>query len=184
MLDRDNALQLVHKYLTNKNLIKHSLAVEAIMKHTAHHLHEDEALYALTGLLHDIDYEYTKNTPEKHALHTVEILEGMVPENVTNAILAHNYQHTMHVPQTALDKALIAADAISGLIIATALIISTKKIADVKESTLHNKYNDTSFARGCNRKRIELCEDLDIPKDQFLTLSLTAMQEIAADLGL
>jgi putative nucleotidyltransferase with HDIG domain len=184
MLRRDEAELLLAKYLKTENLLKHSFAVEEILRRVAIRLHEDAELWALTGLLHDLDYDFTKNDPVKHASMSPQILEGLLPEEAVNAIKAHNYQHTMQVPETVLDKALIAADAVSGLIIATALVVPSKKLDEVKVKTLKNKYKDTSFARGCNRKRIDLCEDVDIPVDEFLELSLNALRDIAGKLGL
>ena len=184
MLSRTEALTLLNKYLKNKNLRKHSFAVEAILKGMAVKLHEDEDIWALTGLLHDVDYEFTKENPEKHATMSADILKDMLPDEATDAIKAHNYKHTMQIPQTSLDKALIAADAVSGLIIATALVMPSKKISDVKLKTLLNKYKDKSFAAGCNRKRIDLCTDIGLELDSFLDLSLDALKNISNELEL
>jgi len=90
----------------------------------------------------------------------------------------------MQIPQTHLDKALIAADAVSGLIIAAALVMPSKKLADVKPTTLRNKYKDKSFAAGCNRKRIDLCKDIGLELDDFLEISLTALKNISDQLNL
>jgi putative nucleotidyltransferase with HDIG domain len=184
MLSRNEGLTLLKKYLRNENLRKHSFAVEAILREIACRLQKDEELWALTGLLHDLDYEYTKEKPEKHATTTAEILNEMLPKEATDAIKAHNYKHTMQIPQTHLDKALITADAVSGLIIAAALVMPSKKLADVKPTTLRNKYKDKSFAAGCNRKRIDLCEDIGLELDDFLEISLTALKNISDQLGL
>lgn len=184
MFSRNDALNLLQKYLKDQTLLKHSYAVEAILRELAAYLKKDEHLWGITGLLHDIDYEYTKNEPEKHATIGSELLQDLIAEKATNAIKAHNYQHTMQIPQTSLDKALIAADAVSGLIIATTLVIPTKKLADVQLTTLQKKFKDNSFAQGCNRKRIELCEDIGINVEKFLELSLQALQNISGLLGL
>lgn len=184
MMDRDEGLKLLKQYLRNENLIKHSYAVEAILREMARSLDKDKELWALTGLLHDLDYEYTKENPEKHATTTAEILKELLPDEAIHAIKAHNYKHTMQIPETYLDKALIAADAVSGLIIAAALVMPSKKLADVKTTTLCSKYKDKSFAAGCNRKRIDLCEDVGLEHDKFLELSLTALKNIADQLDL
>ena len=165
MLSRDEGLKLLKKYLKSENLIKHSFAVEAILKEMARHLNEDEDLWALTGLIHDLDY-------------------GIIEDEIIEAILAHNYQHTQQVPETSLDKSLIAADALSGLIIAAALVMPSKSIHEVKLSTLIDKFKDKSFAAKCDRKRIQLCEDVDIPLNDFLQMSLIALQNISNELGL
>ena len=184
MLNRDEGLRLLNKYLKNKNLVKHSFAVEAILGAMARELGEPEDLWMMTGLLHDLDYQFTKDEPQKHATMAAELLEGMLPSEAIDAIKAHNYKHTLQVPETLLDKSLIAADAVSGLIIATALIIPSKKLQDVQLPTLINKYRDNSFARGCDRKRIALCEDTDMSIEHFLELSLKALQSVADELGL
>jgi len=184
MISRKEAFELLTKYVRDDKLIKHSLAVEAILKAMAKMLHEDEELWGLTGLLHDLDYEYTKEEPAKHATVSSQILDGIIPEEAIKAIKAHNYQYTDHIPTTALDRALIAADAVSGLIIATALIMPSMKLSEVKPETLMNKFKDSSFAKKISRKRIELCEDTGFELDMFFDVSLKALQNISDDLGL
>lgn len=184
MLNRDEAFKLLGKYLRDDKLIKHSLAVEAILKDMAKKLNEDENLWGLTGLLHDLDYEYTKNEPEKHSTITTQLLKGLLPETSLNAIRAHNYTHTDCIPTNSIEKALIAADAVSGLVIATALIIPTKKLVDVNTATLLNKFKDNSFARGCDRNKIELCIDEGFSIKNFLELSLNALQKISEKIDL
>jgi putative nucleotidyltransferase with HDIG domain len=184
MIDRQEALLLLEKYVRNDKLIKHSLAVEAIMNEVAKILGKDTDLWRLTGLLHDLDFEYTKEDPDKHAMLTSQMIEGMLPEKGINAIKAHNYMHTDYLPSNPIDKMLIASDAVSGLIIATALVVPSKKLADVKIETLKNKFKDNSFARGCNRARIELCSDVGMELDKFLETSLRALQNISDKLNL
>jgi len=184
MLSREEAVQLLTKYLGDEKLIKHSLAVEAILKEMAHKLHEDEVLWGLTGLLHDLDYDYTKEEPVKHTQITAQVLEELLPEEGINAIKAHNYKHTGQLPIAALDRALIAADAVSGLIIATGLVVPSKKLADVQLKTLINKFKDKSFAARCDRKLIELCIDTGFELDMFLELSLNALKNIADKLDM
>jgi putative nucleotidyltransferase with HDIG domain len=184
MLTRAEALPLLHKNLRTENLIKHSFAVEAILEDMARKLGEDQQLWGLTGLLHDLDYDFTKNDPEKHSQITVKVLYDLLPLEAINAIKAHNYQYTAQIPQTYLDKSLIAADAVSGLIIATALVMPSKKLADVTSKTLLAKFKDKSFAAGCNRKRIELCEDMELELQTFLEMSLGSLKRISDSLGL
>ena len=184
MITREEAFVLLQKYLKDEKLIKHSLAVESIMRKMANKLGKDVELWGLAGLLHDLDYDYTDKEPEKHANVTAQILEGLIPEKCINAIKAHNYKHTDYIPITSIDKALIAADAVSGLVIATALIIPSKKLADVRLETLLDKFYDHSFAQGCSRSRIELCQDTGLDVEAFLALSLNSLKEIADELGL
>jgi len=184
MINRDESFALLGKYLKDDKLLKHSLAVEAILVKMARKFDEDERLWGLTGLLHDLDYEHTQGNPEKHAKVSAQILEGLIPRDAVNAIKAHNYMHTNYIPITNLDKTLIAADAVSGLIIATALVMPSKKLFEVELKTLLNKFRDNSFARGCSRNRIKLCLDIGISQEMFLELSLNALKEISDKLDL
>ncbi len=184
MLTRAEAVPLLKKNLRTENLLKHSYAVEAILEDMAKKLGEDSELWGLTGLLHDLDYDFTKNDPEKHSQITVKVLIDLLPLEAIDAIKAHNYQYTAQIPQTYLDKSLIAADAVSGLIIAAALVMPSKKLADVAPKTLLAKFKDKSFAAGCNRKRIELCADMELELQTFLELSLDSLKRISDVLGL
>ena len=184
MINREEAFALLKKYLRDDKLIKHSLAVEAILRDMAKRLGKDEEFWGVVGLLHDLDYEYTRKEPEKHANVSAQILEGLLPEDGVNAIKAHNYMHTDYIPVNTIDKVLIAADAVSGLIVATALIVPSKKLSDVKLETLINKFNDNSFARGCSRSRIQLCIDAGVDLERFLAYSLNALQKISDKLEL
>jgi putative nucleotidyltransferase with HDIG domain len=184
MLTRAEAIPLLKKNLRTENLIKHSYAVEAILEDVAKRLGEDPQVWGLTGLLHDLDYDFTKNDPERHSQITVKVLYDLLPLEAINAIKAHNYQYTAQIPQTYLDKSLIAADAVSGLIIAAALVMPSKKLAEVTPKTLEAKFKDKSFAAGCNRKRIELCADMEFELQTFLELSLNSLKRISDSLGL
>ncbi len=127
MLTRELALDIVKKNVTKRNVLYHMLAVEAIMRSMAKHLGENEETWGLVGLLHDIDYEKTEATPEKHSLLAEEILKGLVSDDIIKAIKAHNFKHTGTAPQSRMEKALIASDAISGLLVACALVMPSKK---------------------------------------------------------
>ncbi|MCD6446189.1 HDIG domain-containing protein [Candidatus Bathyarchaeota archaeon] len=184
MLSRDEALQLVKENVSKENIVKHMLAVEAIMRSLAKHLSENENIWGLTGLLHDIDYEKTMDNPEKHGLVAEEILKGKVSEEILRAIKAHNFEHTGITPETRMEKALIACDAISGLLIACALVMPSKKLEDVKLKTVKKKFKDKDFARGADRKRILFCEEINVPKEEFFEIALNGLKQIASELGL
>jgi uncharacterized protein len=184
MINRTEAVTLLHNYLKDDSLRKHSYAVEVIMNDLALYLNKDHQLWSNIGLLHDIDYEYTQNNPQEHGIISAGILNDLLPNRGINAIKGHNYIHTGYLPTTFLDKALIASDAISGLIVATALVKPNKSLSEVKVSTLKKKMKDASFAKGCDRERIKLCQDLGLDIDTFLDLSLSAMKKIHSILGL
>jgi len=160
------------------------LAVEAVMRSTARHFGENEEIWGLVGLLHDIDYEKTEHTPEKHGRVTEEILKGLVPEDIIRAIKTHNAKYLGVMPENRMEKALVAADAISGLLVACALVMPSKKLADVKVETVAKKFKDKDFARGADRDRIIVCEEIGILKEQFFEISLSGLNMIAAEIGL
>ena len=184
MLTRDEAFKLIKKYLRNQDNIKDSLAVEAIMGEIAKTLGKNRDIWSLTGLLHNLDYEYTAREPEKRGNLTAQLLEGLLPENSVNAIKANNYMHTDYIPTTSLDKSLIAAGAASGLIFVTVKSTESQKLSDVDLPTLIEKYNDSTFAVRFNRKRIGLCADAGLDLNSFLALCLVALQKISDQLGL
>lgn len=185
MLTREEALALVKKNTTKRNILYHMIAVEAIMKSLAGHLGENEKLWGLTGLLHDVDYERTEGTPEKHALLSEEILSNFdVPKEIVRAIKAHNFDYTKVKPESSMEKALIACDAISGLLVACALVMPSKKLAEVKVGTVAKKFRDKSFARGVERERILFCEELGIPKKLFFKVALDGLKAVSSEIGL
>jgi putative nucleotidyltransferase with HDIG domain len=160
------------------------LAVEAIMRSIAEHFGENEDTWGLVGLLHDIDYEKTEINPEKHSLLAEEILKGIVPEEIVRAVKAHNFRHTCVMPETRMEKALIASDAISGLLVACALVMPSKKLFDVKVDTVARKFKDKDFARGAERERILICEEIGIPRDKFFEIALNGLKKVASEIGL
>jgi putative nucleotidyltransferase with HDIG domain len=184
MLTREEALNLVKRHISKKNILYHMLAVEAIMRSLARHLGEDEEKWGLVGLVHDIDYEKTETTPEKHSLIAEQILKEALPEELLRAIKAHNFKHTGVKPESRMEKALIASDAISGLLVACALVMPSKKLAEVKVETVAKKFKDKDFARGAERERILICEEIGIPREKFFEISLNGLKEIAAEIGL
>lgn len=183
-MNRNEALEFLKKNLKNKNLIKHSLAVEAVMKRLAKHFGEDEEKWALAGLLHDIDYDFTKDDPQKHSLMGAEMLEKAgLPEDVVYAVKVHNEVHGL--PRNSrMDKALYSTDPLTGLITAAALIRPEKSLFAVDVNSLMKRYKEKSFARGANREIIAACSELGLSLEEFMTLGLEAMQGIADELGL
>jgi hypothetical protein len=180
MLSEKEIEELLSK-VKNKNLRKHMMAVAAIMEKLAEKLGEDKEIWRLVGLLHDIDYEMVDMN--EHGIKSAELLKGKLPEYALNAIKAHN-EMTGFKAESKIDYALRASDAASGLIVATALVMPNKKLSEVKLSTLKNKFKDKSFARRVDRNRIMECEKFGLNLDDFLLLSLEAMEEIADKIGL
>jgi len=184
MLSREEAVNLVKKNVVKRNIVYHMLAVEAIMRGLAKHFGEDEQLWGLTGLLHDIDYGKTEGRPEKHGILAAEILGELVPQELIKAIKAHNFENTHVEPETRMEKALIACDALSGLLVACALVMPSKKLADVKVKTVVKKFKDKDFARGADRKRALFCEKIGIPREKFFEIALSGLKKASKEIGL
>jgi putative nucleotidyltransferase with HDIG domain len=181
-MDRDEALQLVRSQVKNKNLIKHMLATEAVMRRLAQYFDEDEEMWALTGLLHDLDYDQTVDDFPRHGLVTAEILEKMdVDRRIIDAIKAHpGHQEA----KTRLDKALYAVDPLTGLIVAATLMHPSKKLSEVDVDFVLHRYKEKRFAAGANREQIASCQELGLDLETFVGLALEGMQSIDDELGL
>jgi putative nucleotidyltransferase with HDIG domain len=181
-MNREEAWELVKKNVKNRNLRKHMLATEAVMRDLAVRLGEDEELWGLVGIIHDVDYEKTVQDPKQHGLVSVQMLEELgVEEDIKQAIKAH----AGHIePETKLDKALFAVDPLTGLIVAAALIHPDKSLNSIDTQFVLNRFKEKSFARGANRRNIATCENLGLSLEEFITISLRAMQKISAQLGL
>lgn len=184
LISRGEAISLLRRYVSDERYIKHMIAVEAVMRGLASRLGEDEDLWGLTGLLHDIDYTIVRGDLDRHGLESSRILEGILPQEALEAIKAHNYEHTGVNPDSRLSKALIAADAISGLIVAVALVMPHKKLEEVKVNSVMSKFKSKDFARGVDRSRILFCEKLGLKLEEFIGISLQSMKNIAGELGL
>ena len=192
-MTRDEAYQLLLKYLKNKNLIKHSLAAEVVMKalyrrfygNSPEYTLNSEERWGITGLLHDADYELCKGRPEIHGMLIIDKEGDKIPLDIAYAIKAHNYERTFVLPKSLLDWSIACCDQLTGLIVAAALVHPDKKLASVTLEYMLNRYRDKSFAKGADRKSIEKCEEkLGIPLDQFIQITLSAMQTISSDLEL
>ncbi|GIW65145.1 MAG: phosphohydrolase [Candidatus Parcubacteria bacterium] len=185
MSKREKALVLINQFIKTENLKKHLLAVENLMKHLARKFNEDEEIWGLAGLLHDLDWDLTKETPEKHPLIAVEILkkEGF-PEEIIEAIKKHNHLQGF-TPETKLEKALYSCEEITGLIVAVALVMPNKKLNDVTVERILEKFKEPSFAKGVNREIILKANDLlGLNLKELAEIALKSMQEISEQLGL
>ena len=193
-MNHDTAYQILTRHLTNKNLIKHSLAAEAAMMALYIHLTPenrqngaDKEKWGITGLLHDIDYEIAQNEGllQKHGILLFERGELDLPEDIATAIKSHNYKMTKIEPKSQMDWAITACDQLTGLIVAGALIHPDKKLAKLTSDFILKRFSEKSFARGADRTSIMLCEPkLNIPLKDFIEITLTAMQGIHQELGL
>ena len=184
-MTRDDALKLLSERLKNKNLFKHCLAVEACLRRLARRLGENEDIWGLAGLLHDLDVEITQADLSIHGQKTVEILttRGLDPE-IINAIAVHNEQSAGRRRQTVFEHALAAGETITGLIIATTLVYPDKRLSSVKPKSVVKRMKEKAFAASVNRDIIRECEQIGIPLPEFAEICVQAMQGISSDLGL
>lgn len=187
-MERESALILLETHLKTEHLFKHSLAVEAIMLALAKHLEpEAEALWGITGLLHDLDADLVdyKHSPELHGPEAVRLLKtaGFGCETLYHAIQAHNKTTGIAV-ESALDRAIYAADPLSGFIIANARVLQDKKLASVQVSSVVKRMGEKRFAAGADREAMRSIEALGIDFESFVALSLEAMLPLAETFGL
>ena len=183
-MEREQALKLVQEKIKNQNLIKHSLAVEACMKALAQNFNEDKEKWALAGLLHDIDYEETKNDPNSHSTKGAEFLEKLgLEKEICEAVKTHNEAHGI-LPQTKMAKALYCVDPLTGLIAAATLVLPSKKLKDLTVENVLNRFKEKSFAKGAKREIILKCSEIDLDLEKFIEICLNSMQEISNELGL
>ncbi len=183
-MERDEAAARLKSEITNVNLFKHCLAVEAVMRALARRFGEDEEAWAMAGLLHDIDLGRVKDDLDRHSLVSADMVKEMgFDDEIIEAVRAHNERHGFP-RDTRMAKALYACDPLTGLIVAGALIHPSKKLASIDTRFILNRYREKSFARGANRQVIESCSELGLGLDEFVSIGLRAMQGIAADLGL
>lgn len=182
---RDEALKILKENLPNQSLIKHSLAVEAIMRALARYFGEDPEKWGLAGLLHDIDYEKVKEDLSQHSLVGAKMLEDLgLDKDICQAVKVHNEAHGI-APQTLMEKALFATDPLTGLVVAATLVLTSKRIKDLTVENILNRFKEKSFARGANREIIMKCQELlGLKLEDFMKIGLEAMQEVDQELGL
>jgi len=183
-ISRDDALKLLDQYISNRNLIKHCLAAEAVMQALADRLDEDPEKWGLAGLLHDLDVE-TQPDLATHTSETVMVLEkrGIDPE-IIDSIRMHNEQAHGRKRSTRFQHALAAGETITGLITASALVRPDKKLGSVKPKSVRKRFKEKAFARGADREIIRECEKLGLEVHEFCDLALQAMQGISDELEL
>jgi len=181
--NRDEILDSIQGNVQDKNMIKHMLATEAIMRALARKLGEDEEEWGITGLIHDIDMELVEGDMSSHGKLGADIARELgASETMVHAILCHNEAHG--VPrETKLDKALFCADPLSGLITAAALV-RPDKLSGLTAKSVAKRFREKSFAAGVNREQVAQCQEIGLELEEFIDLGIEAMKEIASDLGL
>lgn len=184
MKTRDHYVNLLNQHIKNPKMIAHCLASEAVLRALAKRFGEDENVWGIAGLMHDIDVEFTEGDSKRHALEGAELLkaEGL-PDDAVDAIRMHNEMATGLDRSTRFQHALAAGETITGLIFATALVYPDKKIGSVKTKSIVKRMKEKAFAASVNRDTIMECEKIDIPINEFAEISLEALKPIAEELG-
>jgi putative nucleotidyltransferase with HDIG domain len=185
--EREQAWAIVTEHTGSDSLRRHMLAVEAAMQAYALRFGGDPDVWGVTGLLHDFDYErYPDISTEGHPVVGSRILrERGVPEEIIRAILAHAEEITGVVPETPMEKALVAVDELTGFLIAVALVRPSHSIVDVELKSVKKKWKDRAFAAPVHREQIEQAADrLGVPLDEHIQVVLDAMKNNATTLGL
>lgn len=183
MISRENAYKLLNQHIQNANMIKHSLASEAVLRAIARKLDKDQEEWGIAGLLHDIDVEITNADPYKHGPYAAGMLDGLLSAEAIDAIVMHNEMATGKERTTVFQHALAAGETITGLIMATAMVYPDRKLASVKPKSITKRMKEKAFAASVKRENILECELIGIPINDFAELALLAMQEISDELG-
>ena len=184
MMQRETALKLLDEQKTPPSLRQHALASEAIMRALAARFGENEDLWGITGLLHDLDYPSTAENPSRHGLDTADMLAGQLPDEALAAIRAHSAEmHGMASPSTRFDYALRCGETVTGLISAAALMRPTG-MEGMEPKSIKKKMKDKAFAASVSRENIRQCAEAGLELDDFLALAIEAMRAKSAELGL
>lgn len=182
---RPEAYQLLTEYTKNESLIKHALAVEAVMQHFADLFKEpDLQKWSIIGLIHDLDYE---QFPDQHCIKVREILSGLHwPEEYIHAVESHGWNLTVDIkPEHRMEKVLYAVDELTGLITATAILRPSKSILDIEVKSVKKKWKQKGFAVGVNREVIVQGADLlGLDLDMIIQETINGMKKVADQIGL
>lgn len=184
-ITRDEAVELLNKYVKNERMLNHCYASEAVMRALAHRLGRDEEKWGITGLLHDLDVELVNADLNVHGIETEKILnEKDIEPEIVEAIVMHNEFLTGKKRHAELQHALAAGETITGLIVAATLVYPDKKIASVKPKSIIKRMKEKAFAASVNRDNIMECDKIGIPLDEFVEICVNAMKGISDQLGL
>ncbi|MBE3069929.1 MAG: HDIG domain-containing protein [Planctomycetes bacterium] len=181
---RDEALALLKEFNQGEGLIRHALAVEAVMRYIARKTGQDEDQWGVVGLVHDLDYE---QFADRHCTKTAEILRARGwPEELIRAVVSHGWGICSDVePQTDLEKVLFAIDELTGLVAATALVRPSHSVLDMEAKSVKKKWKDKAFAAGVNRDLIARgAERLGVDLADLITDVIMGMREVAGEIGL
>ena len=181
---RQEALSLLKEYNKSEALIKHALAVEAVLRYCARKRREDEEKWGVIALVHDLDYE---QFPDRHCRKTQEILTSRNwPSEYIRAVVSHGWGICTDIePKSDLEKALYAVDELTGLVAATALVRPSRSVLDMSVKSVRKKWKDKAFAAGVSREVIAKgAEMLGVELDNLIDDTIMGMREVAEEIGL
>lgn len=181
---REEAFDLLKEYNKSESLIKHALAVEGVMRYMARKRGEDEEMWGIIGLIHDLDYE---KYPDQHCKKTEEILRAHNwPEEYIRAVVSHGWGICTDVePQIELEKVLYAIDELTGLVVTAALVRPSRSVLDMKAKSVKKKWKNKRFAAGVDRSIITRgAEMLEVELTELITDTIMGMREVADSIGL
>jgi predicted hydrolase (HD superfamily) len=193
MITKEEALKLLDKYVTTPWLKLHMRESEVILRALAKHVGGGEDLWGLSGLLHDLDFDYVEKSPQRHVVELDTILDKEnlkvgeeIPEEMYHAIKAHYESHPLITQkrESNLDYALSAAENLSGFLVACALVQPDKKISSVGVDSVIKKLKKKDFAKAVNREYIYDIEKIGISLEKFIEISLDSLKEISEEIGL
>lgn len=204
-MNHEQALEIVNRYIKSPQMVKHMLATEAVMRALARRFGEDEDRWGLVGLLHDADAEIAVSGEQELAgpkvtgsgqapagKHSTMPAQGLLVPKLTQnrldeesaaAIASHN-PYTGFKPKGRMGWALYAADPLTGLIVASALVLPDKKLAGLTAESVKKRFAEARFAKGANREQIAACSEIGVTLEEFIEIGLAAMKAIAGDIGL
>jgi uncharacterized protein len=182
MMDRETAVALCRDKCLKETTVRHLISVEGVMRGLARRFGQDEDLWGLTGLFHDLDQDHTGDAAANHARLAAEWLrEAEVDERVINGVLAHAYPEYR---TDLMSRAVVHADAVAGLLVAAALV-RPEKSTGMKVSSVKKKLKEKAFAPGVNREEVTGVEEgIGLPLDEFFTVSIEGLQGVAPQIGL
>jgi putative nucleotidyltransferase with HDIG domain len=181
-MDRDQAIAFCREKAEKETTVRHLISVEGVMRALARRFGEDEDLWALTGLFHDLDQDQTHEDPDRHANLAAEWLhDAGVDDRVVNGVLAHAHERYR---TDLMSRAVVHADAVAGLLVAAALV-RPERATGMKVSSVKKKLKEKAFAPGVNRDEVTGVEEaIGLPLDEFLAVSIEGLQGVAREIGL
>ena len=181
-MERSEAHAFAHERALKETTVRHLISVEGVMRALARRFEQDEDLWGLTGLFHDLDQDHTGDDGSQHAILAAGWLrDAGVDERVVNGVLAHAYEEYR---TELMSKAVVHADAVAGLLVAAALV-RPEKAAGMKVSSVRKKLREKAFAPGVNREEVLGVEEgIGLALDEFLAVSIEGLQQVAPEIDL